>query len=184
HRRDARRACRLVRRSGPRRRRRDHGSRRPPRRRLSLVAGGGRDRGLRRREPDPPGPPWRRRDGRPAVAALRQRRVRDDRLLVEQATWLSHLGWAQHRGRRIRGRRKRRCLPPAPRGQFIAAIREDREPTVTGVDGLRALEVVDAAYRSVESGEPVWVQRAEPAGSFSPDTNVGGARHRPGASGR
>jgi len=45
--------------------------------------------------------------------------------------------------------------------EFVAAIREDREPTVTGVDGLRALEVVDAAYRSVESGEPVSVQRAE-----------------------
>ena len=45
--------------------------------------------------------------------------------------------------------------------EFVAAIREDREPAVTGVDGLRALEVVDAAYRSVESGEPVSVQRAE-----------------------
>lgn len=46
-------------------------------------------------------------------------------------------------------------------GEFVAAIREEREPAVTGVDGLRALEVVDAAYRSVESGEPVSVQRAE-----------------------
>jgi predicted dehydrogenase len=45
--------------------------------------------------------------------------------------------------------------------EFVAAIRDDREPAVTGVDGLRALEVVDAAYRSVETGEPVSVQRAE-----------------------
>jgi predicted dehydrogenase len=45
--------------------------------------------------------------------------------------------------------------------EFIAAIREDREPVVTGVDGLRAIEVVDAAYRSIESGEPVSVERAE-----------------------
>lgn len=42
--------------------------------------------------------------------------------------------------------------------EFVAAIREDREPAVTGVDGLRALEVVDAAYRSIESGEPVRVE--------------------------
>jgi predicted dehydrogenase len=45
--------------------------------------------------------------------------------------------------------------------EFLAAIREEREPAVTGVDGLRALEVVDAAYRSIESGEPVSLQRAE-----------------------
>jgi predicted dehydrogenase len=45
--------------------------------------------------------------------------------------------------------------------EFVAAIREERAPAVTGLDGLRALEVVDAAYRSVESGEPVSVQRAE-----------------------
>ena len=45
--------------------------------------------------------------------------------------------------------------------EFVAAIREEREPAVTGVDGLRALEVVDAAYRSIESGEPVSLQRAE-----------------------
>jgi predicted dehydrogenase len=45
--------------------------------------------------------------------------------------------------------------------EFVAAIREEREPAVTGVDGLRAQEVVDAAYRSIESGEPVSLQRAE-----------------------
>lgn len=39
--------------------------------------------------------------------------------------------------------------------EFVAAIRDDREPTVSGLDGLRALEIVDAAYRSVEAGEPI-----------------------------
>ncbi|MDQ3870616.1 MAG: Gfo/Idh/MocA family oxidoreductase [Chloroflexota bacterium] len=38
---------------------------------------------------------------------------------------------------------------------FAAAIRDGREPLVTGLDGYRALEVVEAAYRSVSSGEPV-----------------------------
>jgi predicted dehydrogenase len=44
--------------------------------------------------------------------------------------------------------------------EFAAAIREDREPAVTGVDGLRAVEIVDAAYRSVASGQPVAVEPA------------------------
>ena len=43
--------------------------------------------------------------------------------------------------------------------EFIAAIREDREPAVTGRDGLRALEIVDAAYRSIEGGAPVALDR-------------------------
>jgi predicted dehydrogenase len=48
--------------------------------------------------------------------------------------------------------------------EFVAAIREDREPAVTGVDGLRALEIVDAAYRSVASGEPVPVATRQNGG--------------------
>ena len=39
--------------------------------------------------------------------------------------------------------------------EFIAALREQRQPKVTGLDGLRAVEVVAAAYRSVETGQPV-----------------------------
>ncbi len=39
--------------------------------------------------------------------------------------------------------------------EFVAAIRQEREPAVTGTDGLRALEIVQAAYRSIEAGEPV-----------------------------
>lgn len=38
---------------------------------------------------------------------------------------------------------------------FMAAIREDHEPPVTGEDGLRALEVALAIYRSAETGETV-----------------------------
>jgi predicted dehydrogenase len=39
--------------------------------------------------------------------------------------------------------------------EFVAAIREQRPPAVTGEDGLFALAVALAAYRSVERGEPV-----------------------------
>ncbi len=38
---------------------------------------------------------------------------------------------------------------------FLDAVRDGREPPITGEDGLRAVEVVQAAYRSLESGEPV-----------------------------
>lgn len=39
--------------------------------------------------------------------------------------------------------------------EFIAAMREGREAGVTGVDGLRAVEVTLAAYESVRTGQPV-----------------------------
>jgi predicted dehydrogenase len=38
---------------------------------------------------------------------------------------------------------------------FVAAIREDRPPRVTGLDGSRAVEIVLAAYESAASGQPV-----------------------------
>jgi predicted dehydrogenase len=38
--------------------------------------------------------------------------------------------------------------------EFVSAIREDRDPSVSGVDGQRAVEVVAAAYRSVASKRP------------------------------
>ena len=41
--------------------------------------------------------------------------------------------------------------------EFVAAIREDREPAITGEDGLKAVEVVIAAYQSAASGQPVRV---------------------------
>jgi predicted dehydrogenase len=40
-------------------------------------------------------------------------------------------------------------------GEFIAAIREGRQPAVTGYDGYKAMEIALAAYRSVETGQPV-----------------------------
>ena len=42
---------------------------------------------------------------------------------------------------------------------FIAAIREDRPPRVTGLDGLRAVEATLAAYESVRTGQTVTVNR-------------------------
>jgi predicted dehydrogenase len=39
--------------------------------------------------------------------------------------------------------------------EFIAACRDNRTPSVTGEDGLRAVEIVEAAYQSAESGQPV-----------------------------
>jgi predicted dehydrogenase len=38
--------------------------------------------------------------------------------------------------------------------EFVAAIREGRETAVTGEDGLFALELVLAAYKSAESNQP------------------------------
>ena len=40
---------------------------------------------------------------------------------------------------------------------FIAAVRDHRPPTITGTDGLRALEVALAAYRSARTHRPVRV---------------------------
>ena len=39
--------------------------------------------------------------------------------------------------------------------EFLDAVRDGRQPAITGTDGLRAVEIVDAAYRSIASGEPV-----------------------------
>jgi len=44
---------------------------------------------------------------------------------------------------------------------FVAAVREGRDPLVTGLDGLRAVEVVAAAYQSARSGQPVRVEHVE-----------------------
>lgn len=41
--------------------------------------------------------------------------------------------------------------------EFAASIRENRAPLVTDVDGMKAVEVVMAAYRSAETREPVRV---------------------------
>lgn len=41
--------------------------------------------------------------------------------------------------------------------EFAAAIRENRAPAVTGTDGLRAVEIVEAVYRSARERQPVAV---------------------------
>src|SRR5690349_11145058 len=43
--------------------------------------------------------------------------------------------------------------------EFAAAIRENRQPRVTGVDGLRAVEATLAAYESSQTGETVQVKK-------------------------
>jgi predicted dehydrogenase len=44
--------------------------------------------------------------------------------------------------------------------EFVAAIRENRIPRVTGVDGLRAVEATLAAYESDRTGQTVSVKKA------------------------
>jgi predicted dehydrogenase len=39
--------------------------------------------------------------------------------------------------------------------EFVASICEKRPPKVTGEDGLQAVRIVEAAYRSIETGRPV-----------------------------
>ena len=39
--------------------------------------------------------------------------------------------------------------------EFVDAVREGRDPWITGADGLRALEIATAIYRSAESGRAV-----------------------------
>ncbi len=43
----------------------------------------------------------------------------------------------------------------------VAAIADGREPEVTGIDGLRAMEVVEAIYQSAETGKTVQVQQVD-----------------------
>ena len=38
---------------------------------------------------------------------------------------------------------------------FARAVREGREPEITGEDGLRVMEVIDAVYRSARTGEKI-----------------------------
>ncbi len=51
-------------------------------------------------------------------------------------------------------------------GDFVKAIRHGAEPPVTAEDGLRAVELAEACYRSAEKGLPARVERAAVAGYF------------------
>jgi UDP-N-acetylglucosamine 3-dehydrogenase len=42
---------------------------------------------------------------------------------------------------------------------WLRAIRDDAPPPISGEDGLRAVELALAAYRSAQSHEPVLVTR-------------------------
>jgi predicted dehydrogenase len=44
--------------------------------------------------------------------------------------------------------------------EFVTAIREDREPFITGEDGLKSLELALAIYRSAETGQGVTLKGA------------------------
>jgi predicted dehydrogenase len=46
--------------------------------------------------------------------------------------------------------------------EFVSVVRDGREPAVTGVDGLRAVEIVDAAYRSIATCAPVSLAAGRP----------------------
>jgi UDP-N-acetylglucosamine 3-dehydrogenase len=48
--------------------------------------------------------------------------------------------------------------------EFLAAVREDREPAVTWGDGYEALRVALACYESAERGQPVRLERPGPLG--------------------
>jgi predicted dehydrogenase len=39
--------------------------------------------------------------------------------------------------------------------EFVTAIRDRRTPSITGYDGYKAVEIVQAVYRSAESGHPI-----------------------------
>ena len=41
---------------------------------------------------------------------------------------------------------------------FVAAIRDDREPAIPGREGAREVRVVDAAYESIDTGQPVRIE--------------------------
>ena len=57
----------------------------------------------------------------------------------------------------------------------LGGLHERQVGGADGHDGLRALEVVLAAYRSGESHEPVAIGRVYREGSGSPQTQKGGA---------
>ncbi|MFQ5457254.1 MAG: Gfo/Idh/MocA family protein [Myxococcota bacterium] len=69
--------------------------------------------------------------------------------------------------RRIAGNAKTDLAPPPPvftvkeaLRAFVACLARSQAPPVTPVDGLRAVEIADACYRSAQAGRPEPVNRA------------------------
>jgi UDP-N-acetylglucosamine 3-dehydrogenase len=57
--------------------------------------------------------------------------------------------------------------PDADQGlidDFVSVVKENRKPSVTGLDGLRAMEVGLAAYRSAKEKQPVTIALGESGG--------------------
>ncbi len=60
--------------------------------------------------------------------------------------------------------------------EFASAIRENRTPRVTGIDGLRAVEARLAAYESERTGQTVEVKKNM---SISGSLDTGWEIHQP-----
>ncbi len=66
---------------------------------------------------------------------------------------------------------------------FIACLREDRAPRVTGEDGRAALAIADAATRSFHEGRPVAVEPRPTTAAADPRSTTAAADPRPVAIG-
>ncbi|KAB1654028.1 Gfo/Idh/MocA family oxidoreductase [Pseudoclavibacter chungangensis] len=51
---------------------------------------------------------------------------------------------------------------------FVAALREGREPAVTGAQALRSLQIVEAVYESARTGAPVPIETRDPVTAVLP----------------
>ncbi len=62
--------------------------------------------------------------------------------------------------------------------EFVAAIRSNRQPSVTANDGLRALRVLDGLRKSASQGTPVDIRDTGPSNNVSQNDASGQARLR------
>lgn len=96
----------------------------------------------------------------PADPAVWETEVHGDRAMVRMRTrGFAEMSSANGSDRYEVGRDEETARPhynfERQAADLIAAIAEDREPAVSGEDGLRALQICLAAYRSAETGRPV-----------------------------
>ena len=61
-------------------------------------------------------------------------------------------------------------------GEFLAAIREGREPAVDGEEGRKTVEIIEAMYRSGQTGSParfpIAVEASAPRGARAIQTGA------------